>query len=103
MKQRIAIASALLHNPKLLIVDEPMIGLDPQSALIVKNLFKKLSTNGTAIFMSTHSLNVAEEICSRIGIIKNGKMIFEDKKEVVETIKDSDHNNLESLFLHLTK
>ncbi|HMN17482.1 MAG TPA: ABC transporter ATP-binding protein [Ignavibacteriaceae bacterium] len=103
MKQRIAIASALLHNPKLLIVDEPMIGLDPQSALIVKNLFKKLSTNGTAIFMSTHSLNVAEEICSRIGIIKNGKMIFEDKKEVVEAIKDSDHNNLESLFLHLTK
>lgn len=103
MKQRIAIASALLHNPKLLIVDEPMIGLDPQSALIVKNLFKKLSTNGTAIFMSTHSLNVAEEICSRIGIIKSGKMIFEDKKEVVEAIKNSDHNNLESLFLHLTK
>lgn len=53
--------------------------------------------------MSTHSLNVAEEICGRIGIIKNGKMIFEDKKEVVEAIKDSDHNNLESLFLHLTK
>lgn len=103
MKQRIAIASALLHNPQLLVVDEPMIGLDPQSALIVKNLLKKLAENGTAIFMSTHSLNVAEEICSRIGIIKNGKMIFEDKKEVLEAIKGSNHNNLESLFLHLTK
>lgn len=103
MKQRIAIASALLHDPKLLVVDEPMIGLDPQSALIVKNIFRKLSENGTALFMSTHSLNVAEEICSRIGIIKDGKMIFEDKKEVLEAIKGSDHNNLESLFLHLTK
>ena len=103
MKQRITIASALLHNPKLLIVDEPMVGLDPQSALIVKNVLKNLTNNGTAIFMSTHSLNVAEEICTRIGIIKDGKMIFEDKKEVVETIKGSDHQNLESLFLHLTR
>jgi ABC-2 type transport system ATP-binding protein len=103
MKQRITIASALLHNPKLLVVDEPMVGLDPQSSLIVKNILKKLSNNGVAIFMSTHSLNVAEEICTRIGIIKDGRMIFEDKKEVVETIKGSDHQNLESLFLHLTK
>ena len=103
MKQRITIASALLHNPKLLVVDEPMVGLDPQSALIVKNVLKSLANNGTAIFMSTHSLNVAEEICTRIGIIKDGKMIFEDKKEVVETIKGSDHQNLESLFLHLTR
>ena len=103
MKQRITIASALLHNPKLLVVDEPMVGLDPQSALVVKNVLKNLANNGTAIFMSTHSLNVAEEICTRIGIIKEGKMIFEDKKEVVETIKGSDHQNLESLFLHLTR
>jgi ABC-2 type transport system ATP-binding protein len=103
MKQRITIASALLHNPKLLIIDEPMVGLDPQSAHVVKNVLKNLSKNGTAIFMSTHSLNVAEEICTRIGIIKEGRMIFEDKKEVVETIKGSDHQNLESLFLHLTK
>lgn len=103
MKQRITIASALLHNPKLLVVDEPMIGLDPQSAVVVKKILKNLSNNGTAIFMSTHSLNVAEEICTRIGIIKDGQMIFEDKKEVIETIRGSDHQNLESLFLHLTK
>lgn len=103
MKQRIAIASALLHDPLLLVVDEPMVGLDPQSALVVKNVLKEKSSQGVAIFMSTHSLNVAEEVCSRIGIIKDGQMIFEDKKEVVEKIKGTDHQNLESLFLHLTK
>lgn len=103
MKQRIAIASALIHNPALLIVDEPMIGLDPQSALVVKNVLREKASQGVAIFMSTHSLNVAEEICSRIGIIKDGKMIFEDNNDVIEQIIGIDHQNLESLFLHLTK
>jgi ABC-2 type transport system ATP-binding protein len=103
MKQRITIASALLHDPKLLLVDEPMVGLDPQSALIVKNILKEKVNNGAAVFMSTHSLNIAEEICTRIGIIKEGNMIFSDTTEVLETIKGSDHHNLESLFLHLTK
>jgi len=103
MKQRIAIASALLHNPSLIVVDEPMVGLDPQSAQLVKNVLKQRASQGVAIFMSTHSLNVAEEICSRIGIIKDGNMIFEDRREVVEQIKGTDHQNLESLFLHLTK
>ena len=102
MKQRIAIASALLHNPKLIVIDEPMVGLDPQSAFIVKNVLKHKATEGAAIFMSTHSLNIAEEVCSRIGIIKDGQMIFEDKKEIVEDILGTDHQNLESLFLHLT-
>ncbi|HMN47530.1 MAG TPA: ABC transporter ATP-binding protein [Ignavibacteriaceae bacterium] len=103
MRQRITIASAFLHDPKLLVVDEPMVGLDPQSAVVVKNVLKNLANNGVAIFMSTHSLNVAEEICTRIGIIKDGRMIFEDRKEIVETIRGSDHQNLESLFLHLTR
>ncbi|MCW8805702.1 MAG: ABC transporter ATP-binding protein [Ignavibacteriaceae bacterium] len=103
MKQRIAIASALVHNPALLIVDEPMIGLDPQSALVVKNVLREKASQGVAIFMSTHSLNVAEEICSRIGIIKDGQMIFEDRNEIIEQIIGTDHQNLESLFLHLTK
>jgi len=103
MKQRITIASALLHDPMLLVVDEPMIGLDPQSAVIVKSVLKEIAQNGSAVFMSTHSLNVAEEICTRIGIIKDGSMIFSDTKEVLETIKGSDHISLESIFLHLTK
>jgi len=103
MKQRITIASALLHDPKLLVVDEPMVGLDPQSSVIVKNILKEKAKNGVAIFMSTHSLNVAEEICTKIGIIKDGNMIFSDDTIVLETIRGSDHQNLESLFLHLTK
>jgi ABC-2 type transport system ATP-binding protein len=103
MRQRVAIASSLLHNPKLIVVDEPMVGLDPQSALVVKNVLKQKASEGAAIFMSTHSLNVAEEICSRIGIIKDGQMILEDKKEIVEELWGTDHQNLESLFLHLTK
>src|SRR5574338_133322 len=101
MKQRITIASALLHDPKLLLVDEPMVGLDPQSALIVKNILTEKAQNGAAVFMSTHSLNVAEEICTRIGIIKDGNMIFSDTKEVLENIKGNDNQNLESLFLQL--
>ena len=103
MKQRITIASALLHDPKLLLVDEPMMGLDPQSAVIVKNILTEITQNGAAVFMSTHSLNVAEEICTRIGIIKDGSIIFSDTKDALETIKGSDHQDLESLFLHLTK
>jgi ABC-2 type transport system ATP-binding protein len=103
MKQRITIASALLHNPKLLILDEPMIGLDPQSAVVVKNLLMKKASEGTAVFMSTHSLYVAEEICNRIGIIKNGRMIFENNREAIEILKSNKNSNFESLFLELTK
>jgi ABC-2 type transport system ATP-binding protein len=103
MKQRIIIASALLHNPKLLVVDEPMIGLDPQTALSVKKLLAEKASSGTAIFMSTHSLHVAEELCTRFGIIKDGSMIFEGTRDELETIKGSGHKNLESLFLELTR
>jgi ABC-2 type transport system ATP-binding protein len=102
MRQRIIIASSLLHNPPLLIVDEPMIGLDPQSALAVKNILSERAASGTAIFMSTHSLHVAEELCTRFGIIKDGAMIFEGTKDELEIAKGSDHKNLESLFLELT-
>lgn len=103
MKQRIIIASALLHNPQLLVVDEPMIGLDPQSALAVKNILSEKAASGTAIFMSTHSLHVAEELCSRFGIIKDGALIFEGTRDDLEKVKGSDHKNLESLFLELTR
>lgn len=103
MKQRITIASALLHNPKLMILDEPMIGLDPQSAVIVKNLLRKKASEGTAVFMSTHSLPVAEEVCNRIGIIKNGRMIFENNRDAVEILKSNKNSNFEALFLELTR
>jgi ABC-2 type transport system ATP-binding protein len=102
MRQRITFASALLHDPKLLVIDEPMVGLDPQSAVQVKELLKEKASKGTAIFMSTHSLPVAEELCTKIGIIKDGHIIFEDKKEAVEIFKKQYQKNFESLFLELT-
>ena len=103
MRQRITFAAAFLHSPKLILVDEPMVGLDPQSAVIVKGLLKEKAEEGAAILISTHSLAVAEEICTRIGIIKSGQIIFDDKKEAVEAFKDNLKVNFESLFLELTK
>jgi ABC-2 type transport system ATP-binding protein len=102
MKQRIVIASSLLHEPELLIVDEPMVGLDPQSAYDVKRLFQEKAKSGTTIFMSTHSLNVVEEICTNVGIITKGKIIFNDAIDVLHKLKDQQNNNLEELFIQLT-
>ena len=103
MRQRITIASALLHNPKLIVLDEPMVGLDPQSAVLVKKILNQKVSEGASVFVSTHSLSFAEEICSRIGIIKAGVMIYEDKREAIETIKANLNSNFEEVFLELTK
>lgn len=74
-RQRLVIASALLHNPKVIIIDEPMVGLDPRSARVVKDVLKERSRNGTTVFLSTHILHVAEELADRIGILNRGKLI----------------------------
>ena len=76
MKQKLAIISALLHKPKLLILDEPFVGLEPKASLTLKNIMKELCNNGSAIFFSTHVLEVAEKLCNRIGIIKDGKLVI---------------------------
>ncbi len=103
MRQRITIASAFVHDPKVLIIDELMIGLDPRSARIVKDTMKQKSREGVTIFMSTHSLFVAEELCDRIGIIKDGRLIFEDTAEKLQEYKRSYDGKFEALFLELTK
>ncbi len=103
MRQRVVIASALLHDPRVIIIDEPMVGLDPQSAHIVKSAFKQKARDGAAIFMSTHSLHVVEELCDRVGIIKDGKIIFEDTMAALETFKHRHDGKFESVFLELTK
>ena len=74
-RQRLVIASALLHKPKVIVIDEPMVGLDPMHARIVKNELKERSLNGTTVFLSTHTLSVAEEMADRIGIINHGRLI----------------------------
>lgn len=103
MRQRIAIASALLHNPKVIVIDEPIVGLDPLSTKIVKDILKERANAGTTIFMSTHLLSIAEELCDRIAIIKNGKIIFEIKAKDFQTIKENYNGKFEQLFLELTK
>ncbi|MBU1205572.1 MAG: ABC transporter ATP-binding protein [Proteobacteria bacterium] len=102
MRQRLVIAAALLHRPKVLIVDEPMVGLDPKGTRLVKGLFRDLSRKGVSIFMSTHTLEVAEEVCQRMGIINEGRVIaLGTMQELLEKSKTTDAR-LESLFLKLT-
>ena len=75
MKQKLAIIGALVHAPRLLILDEPFVGLDPEAAFKLKNVFKEMCENGSAIFFSTHVLDVAEKLCNKIAIIKQGKLV----------------------------
>jgi len=103
MRQRITIASAFLHEPELIIIDEPMVGLDPQSAVIVKQVLKQKASDGTTIFMSTHSLNVVEEICSRVGIINYGKLIYDVSIDELKLMQTEHDDNIERLFIALTQ
>jgi ABC-2 type transport system ATP-binding protein len=103
MSQRLIIAAAILHDPKVIIIDEPMIGLDPRSAAIVKNVLKERSRNGSTVFMSTHILHVAEELCDRIAIINKGKIIFDYSHDELQSFKHKYNGKLENLFLELTE
>ncbi|MBP89075.1 MAG: ABC transporter [Planctomycetaceae bacterium] len=102
MKQRLVFASALLHDPEVLVVDEPMVGLDPRSMRLVKDLFRSRVEAGATIFMSTHTLAVAEEIADRIGVITNGQLLF---LGTVEELRQqlASNDTLEQLFLALTE
>ncbi len=102
MKQRLIIATGLIHQPKVVIIDEPMIGLDPRSAGLVKEVLKDKSKNGTTVFMSTHILQLAEELCDRIVIIKEGKIIFDLLHNQLSDTKMKFGGNFERLFLELT-
>ncbi len=102
MKQKIVIAAALIHDPKILIVDEPMVGLDPKSARLLKNMFRELAKRGTAIFMSTHVLEIAEKVCDQIGIIHQGSLLAMGTIDELRSKAKTVHDNLEDLFLELT-
>ena len=98
MKQKLAIIGALIHSPKLLILDEPFVGLDPKASLTIKNKMKELCSKGTAIFFSTHVLDVAEKICNKIAIIKDGVLMASgNTNELIGT------ESLESLFMEVTE
>jgi len=101
MKQRLAFAAALLHDPRLLVIDEPMVGMDPRGARMLRSLLRALAERGTTIFLSTHSLEVAEALCDRIGIIQQAKLIalgsLDDLRAQAGTGR-----HLEEIFLKLT-
>lgn len=96
MKQKLAIIAALLHDPKLIIMDEPFVGLDPKAAHILKQTMRQMCDNGSAIFFSTHVLEVAEKLCDKVAIIKGGKLIVSGTMEEVKG-----DSSLEDVFLEL--
>jgi ABC-2 type transport system ATP-binding protein len=103
MKQRLVMAAALLHRPKVIIVDEPMVGLDPKGAKLVKEIFRdRARTRGTTIFMSTHTLEIAEEVCDRIGIIQSGRIIAVGAMDDLRRHAGGVGGRLEELFFRLT-
>jgi ABC-2 type transport system ATP-binding protein len=103
MKQRLIISAAILHDPKVIVVDEPMVGLDPAGMRMVRDLFKNLAREGTTIFMSTHTLSVAEDICDRIGIIHKGLLIATGTTEELRLRAQVQEGDLEEVFLILTE
>ena len=96
MKQKLAIIAAWIHNPKLIIMDEPFVGLDPKAAHLLKGMMRDVCDNGGAIFFSTHVLEVAEKLCDKVAIIKGGKLI---RSGTMEEVKGDD--SLEEVFLEL--
>ena len=96
MKQKLAIISAWIHNPKLIIMDEPFVGLDPKSSHILKEMMRDVCDKGGAIFFSTHVLEVAEKLCNKIAMIKNGRLI---KSGTMEEVKGDE--SLEAVFLEM--
>ncbi len=98
MKQKVAIISALIHKPKLLVLDEPFVGLDPKAALTLKNIMKEMCKAGSAIFFSTHVLEVAQKLCDKVAIIKQGSIVAFGRME--ELVQDS---SLEEVFMEVTE
>lgn len=99
MRQRVALAAALVHEPPVLIIDEPLLGLDPRSAMLVRRTLKDLTRQGLTVFMSTHLLRVVEELCDRLVIVKGGRIIYH---EVINASPDRS-GRLEEIFLEITR
>ena len=100
MKQRLVLSAALLHEPRLLIVDEPMVGLDPHGARRIKDQFRQTADAGRSVFLSTHSLDVAQEVCDRVGILYRGRLVALGTVE--EMLRDHG-KDLEEVFLKITE
>lgn len=102
MKQRLTFCAAFLHDPRVIIIDEPMVGLDPYAIRMVKNSLKEKSGKGATIFMSTHTLPICEELADRIGIMHKGRLITIGTYDEIREMENAQNNNLEEIFLKLT-
>jgi ABC-2 type transport system ATP-binding protein len=102
MKQRLVMSAAFLHRPTAVVVDEPMVGLDPRGARLIKGVFRKMSERGVAILMSTHTLEVAQEMCDRISIILKGRIIARGTVPELRAMGDGQDDQLTAVFLKLT-
>ncbi len=102
MKQRLVMSAAFLHRPRAVCVDEPMVGLDPRGARLIKDVFRRMSERGVGILMSTHTLEVAQEMCHRISIILKGKIIAQGTVEDLRQLAGADDAELTAVFLKLT-
>jgi len=102
MKQRLIMAAALVHDPEVLVVDEPMVGLDPRAILMVKGLLRRLASEGITVFMSTHTLPVAEDVCDRIGVIHRGRLIASGTTAELRREVKAGAADLEQVFMRLT-
>jgi len=101
MKQKIALAAAIIHDPKVLVLDEPTVGLDPKSARLIKDILRQLADRGAAVFLSTHILEIAERMCDRIGIIDRGNLVAVGTMEELRS-SGKGGGSLEDIFLSLT-
>jgi ABC-2 type transport system ATP-binding protein len=102
MRQKLIISGALVHRPEVIVVDEPMVGLDPRSARLLKDLFRQFVDRGGTVLMSTHTLEVAETMCDRIAIIHNGRIVASGNMSELQEQTSSEDLGLEDLFLKLT-
>ena len=102
-KQKLSIVAALLHNPELLVIDEPIVGLDPESAITARKLFKDFASAGGTVFVCTHTLSFAESIADRIGLLKEGALIKEGGIKELRSFAGKPNANLEELYLHFTR
>ncbi len=102
MKQRLVMAASFLHDPKVLVVDEPMVGLDPKGARLIKDMFRERCRKGNTIFVSTHTLEVAEAMCDRIAILSKGQLVALGSMDELQRQAKSDIPTLEPIFLKLT-
>ena len=102
MQQKASLAAALMHDPKVLVLDEPTVGLDPKSARLIKDILRQMAERGSAVFLSTHILEIAERMCDRIGIINKGELVAVGTMNELRSLGKAGEASLEDIFLSLT-